>query len=220
MPGDLFDIGQTLRRAREERGLSLTSVSRDLCLRREVVEAVEQGDWSALPHIIYVKGYVKRYGDLVGVTAGGLLMPDAPSPSVSESSPPPRAPKLSRRSAYAVFASSLLLVLVLLSFLLPARPPVTAVGRVNGPVLSPVRGTAPAAKELTILCHERTWIRVLVDGREKREFILNPRDAVVMRAEEHFVLLVGNAGGVRLFLNGSDTCFFGESGEVKKVFLS
>lgn len=223
---DLAMIGQSLKKAREDRGLSLSWVSRHLCLRREVVEAMEQGDWSALPHGVYVKGYVKRYGDMVGVATGELLVPGEPPLEAPEH--PGTSPKSvqSRLSGYVLLGSTVLLVLVMVSFFVPGPSTRMVSGGMADARLSAVRVTGAIphqgdpAKELTILCHERTWIRVLVDGKERKEFILNPGDAVVMRAGEHFVLLVGNAGGVRLLLNGSDTYFSGESGEVKKVFLS
>jgi len=72
-------------------------------------------------------------------------------------------------------------------------------------------------KKLLITCHERTWISVIVDGKEKKEFMLNPKDVLVLNAKEGFDLLIGNAGGIKLFLNGKDLGFSGKSGEVKRL---
>jgi hypothetical protein len=75
-------------------------------------------------------------------------------------------------------------------------------------------------KRLMITCHERTWISVVIDGQEKREFMLSPQEIVVLNAQDRFELLVGNAGGVKLFMNGRDIEFTGKSGEVKRVKVS
>ncbi|MBA4418517.1 MAG: hypothetical protein C0392_11515 [Syntrophus sp. (in: bacteria)] len=75
-------------------------------------------------------------------------------------------------------------------------------------------------KRLMITCHERTWISVVIDEKEKKEFMLSPQEIIVLNAKEGFDILVGNAGGVKLLLNGKETEFTGKSGEVKRIKLS
>jgi cytoskeletal protein RodZ len=75
-------------------------------------------------------------------------------------------------------------------------------------------------KRLMISCYERTWISVVIDGREKKEFMLSPQEIIMLNAKEDFDLLIGNAGGVKLHFNGKDTEFTGKSGEVKRIKLS
>ena len=79
------------------------------------------------------------------------------------------------------------------------------------PVLTP--------KKLTITCQERTWVKIIIDGTETKEFMLNPEEVVTLNAQKNFDLLIGNAGGVKLFYNGKDTGFTGEDGEVKHISL-
>ncbi|MCK7480657.1 MAG: DUF4115 domain-containing protein [Candidatus Moduliflexus flocculans] len=43
---------------------------------------------------------------------------------------------------------------------------------------------------------------------------------IILNAKDRFDLLIGNAGGVKLILNGKDTEFTGKSGEVKRIKLS
>ncbi len=75
-------------------------------------------------------------------------------------------------------------------------------------------------KKLMIACQERTWVRIMIDDSEKKEFMMNPEEVVMLNAKEKFDLLIGNAGGVKLFYNGKDVGFTGETGEVKRVNLS
>jgi transcriptional regulator with XRE-family HTH domain len=77
-----------------------------------------------------------------------------------------------------------------------------------------------ASKKLMIACQERTWVAIVIDGTERKEFTLNPEEVVVLNANEKFDILIGNAGGVKLFINGKDVGFTGESGEVKRITLS
>ncbi len=75
-------------------------------------------------------------------------------------------------------------------------------------------------KKLMITCQERTWVSVVIDETEKKEFMLNPQDMLVLNAKDKYDLLIGNAGGVKLILNGKDVQLTGQSGEVKRIKLS
>ena len=75
-------------------------------------------------------------------------------------------------------------------------------------------------KKLMISCKERTWVSVVIDDTEKKEFMLNAQEMIIINAKDRFDLLIGNAGGVKLILNGKDTDFTGKSGEVKRIKLS
>ena len=75
-------------------------------------------------------------------------------------------------------------------------------------------------KKLMIACQERTWVRVVIDGSEMKEVMMNPDEVLMFNAKEKFDLIIGNAGGVKVFYNGKDTGFTGEDGEVKRVNLS
>ena len=71
-----------------------------------------------------------------------------------------------------------------------------------------------------ITCQERTWVSVVIDDTEKKEFMLNPEDIIILNAKEKYDMLIGNAAGVKLILNGNDVQFTGISGEVKRIKLS
>jgi cytoskeleton protein RodZ len=67
MSFDLDPIGRLLKERREERGITVDQVSDALYLRKSVVGALEAGNWDALPHPVYVKGYVGQYARLLAV---------------------------------------------------------------------------------------------------------------------------------------------------------
>lgn len=67
---------------------------------------------------------------------------------------------------------------------------------------------------LSIEASEPSWVLVEIDGEEVREVLLQPNDVVKWSAKEKFLLKLGNAGGVRVFLDGKDLGSFGPSGEV------
>lgn len=67
MTPNLCAIGPLLRERREKKGLTIDEVSNALFIKDRVVGALEAGDWSNLPHPVYVKGYVKDYAALLDI---------------------------------------------------------------------------------------------------------------------------------------------------------
>ncbi len=66
---------------------------------------------------------------------------------------------------------------------------------------------------------ERTWMRISIDGGEPREYIFSPGKELEWQARKVFDLLVGNAGGLALELNGKKIGPLGASGQVVRMRL-
>lgn len=66
-------LGEILREARIQKRLSPEEVARSLLLKKEVIKALEEGDWANLPEAAYVRGFIKNYADLLGLDARRLL---------------------------------------------------------------------------------------------------------------------------------------------------
>lgn len=60
-----FKPGQRLQKAREVRGLSVEQVARELRLSQRFVVAMEADDYKQLPEPAFVRGYMRRYAQLV-----------------------------------------------------------------------------------------------------------------------------------------------------------
>src|SRR5690349_12010439 len=60
-------VGTALRKAREKRGLTLPQISRDLCLKEDVLRALESRQYSALPKVPYCFGFVRTYSRHLGL---------------------------------------------------------------------------------------------------------------------------------------------------------
>ncbi len=91
-----------------------------------------------------------------------------------------------------------------------ASPEVAAL---STPADTAAAGT-PANHTLTILAQQRSWMRVWVDGEPFQDILLRPGESRTLSAQTHFVITFGNAGGVRLTLNGEELPPVGRSGEV------
>jgi cytoskeleton protein RodZ len=64
---------------------------------------------------------------------------------------------------------------------------------------------------------ERTWVRAIVDDNERLEFTLNSGDTKLISAASKYKLLIGNAGGIRMSLNGKDLGLRGNLGDIKNI---
>lgn len=90
---DLRSLGDMLRRAREEQGLSIEEAEGHTRIRRKYLEAFEIGNFSILPSSAHAKGFLRnyaaflrmdanavvaRFSELSGVTTGTMTRPTAP----------------------------------------------------------------------------------------------------------------------------------------------
>lgn len=75
-------------------------------------------------------------------------------------------------------------------------------------------------KELLVLelkALERTWLQISIDDSVAKEYLFESGMDSSWQAEEKFKLWVGNAAGIRLFLNGKDLGPLGQAGKVIKI---
>ena len=64
---DLPTVGERLRAAREEKGLSLEDVAAQTRIPQRHLESIENADWEALPAPTYTTGFAKSYATVVGL---------------------------------------------------------------------------------------------------------------------------------------------------------
>ena len=60
-------VGERLRAAREERGLSLEDIAAQTRIPQRHLEAIEVGEWDKLPAPTYTTGFAKSYASAVGL---------------------------------------------------------------------------------------------------------------------------------------------------------
>ena len=64
---EVATVGQRLRAAREEKGLSLEDVAAQTRIPRRHLESLETSDWERLPAPTYTNGFAKSYATVVGL---------------------------------------------------------------------------------------------------------------------------------------------------------
>ena len=76
-------IGQLLKRTREKRGLSHNQLNHLTHVLKAHIVAIEAGDLAALPEPLYVKGFIHRLGDALGLN-GKAIAATFPMPKPPE----------------------------------------------------------------------------------------------------------------------------------------
>jgi transcriptional regulator with XRE-family HTH domain len=67
------DLGQLLKKARTERGLSLDDLQDITKIRKRYLEAIEEGNYKVLPGNFYVRAFIKTYSETVGLEPDEVL---------------------------------------------------------------------------------------------------------------------------------------------------
>ena len=113
----------------------------------------------------------------------------------------------------------------------PAEPPSEPAPRLApGPVevernfssVLPLEGIAPDERKKLVLdieAIERCWAKVQTDRGTPQEVLLYPGDRVRWKAQDRLALTLGNAGGVRVMLNGKLQGPFGARGQVVREIV-
>lgn len=66
-------LGTKLKQARLEQGLSLEQLNERTKIQKHHLEGIETGDYSAIPGGFYVRAFIKRYAQAVGMDGDALL---------------------------------------------------------------------------------------------------------------------------------------------------
>ena len=108
-------VGERLKKAREAAGHSLADVAARSRMPARVLETLESGDWSSLGAPVFVRGQVRSYARVLGLTLDDQSLPSpfttSQIPSLVSHVHVPRyrhmAESLGRRAVYIVLTAAL-----------------------------------------------------------------------------------------------------------------
>jgi cytoskeleton protein RodZ len=146
-------------------------------------------------------------GELEQKTAA-TAVPAKPSPEVTQApEPSPVSENASSESAPPAQAMNQP------SSAQPAVAPAATVPESTPPPLQ-------SSLQLEIGATEQCWVSIEQDGSRSFRKLMDPGDVQHLYASEQFFVILGNAGGVHLKINGKPAKPLGKSGEVVKILIN
>ncbi len=233
-------IGETLRKRREELGIDLKQVANTLRIQYEYLKSLENNALEKLPPQVYTRGYIREYARFLNVDPEPLLNEYAEGGVKEEEVEPVPPEPVKRKPALPRFAVFGLVIIALVSvaavsFLrnrAPSRGPARESGQTAPAEISPVPLVAaqksktpvlhPNARSryvLNVVCSDASWLRVQTGEGRSEEALMKPGETREWTSQKGFDIKLGNAGGVKLVLNGRDLGTLGEKGRVVRLSL-
>jgi cytoskeleton protein RodZ len=239
-------IGETLTAARESAGLSVEQVSEVTRIRRTLVEAIEDDDFSPCGGDFYARGHIRTIAATVGTDPTPLLDafdadhergggPRASEVFESETGARPerRGPNWSAAMiaalvlvlgygvVHAVTANSDHAVTVGIGGRSTGQPSAGASAAPTATHTGGSRAVAQAPRDrVTVVLHARdaSWVlATAASGKELFQGTLKRGQAKTFSDRQRVKLVVGNAGAVTLTVNGTDVGTPGRPGQVARV---
>ncbi len=219
---EVATVGQRLRAAREEKGLSLEDVAAQTRIPRRHLESLENSDWDRLPAPTYTNGFAKSYASAVGldrVEIGDQLRSEMggqrPATATDVFEPVDPARTMPRWLVLGAVGAILVLVLVL-SWLndrsiegteaaaSEEAAPVADAGPVAPPAAAPAT-PATAQGPVVITANEQVWIQVRDGATTLKEGLLEAGQSFEVPASATApVLMTGKPEALRISVGTAD----------------
>lgn len=241
-----MEIGSILRQAREAKGLTLEQVEEETKIRLRYLAALEEENFALLPGRFFARSFLRTYARYLGLDAETLvarfedLYPqeeEVPPILPTEANVKRGKSRFSLRLAFALLG--LVGVFILFSWgavqfsqqngfqetpqSLPAQvsTPPPATGQPNSPLTQSDVQKVEGVNLVLKVVDESCWMRVDVDGRTAFTGEVPAQESKTFQAKERIWIKLGNAGVVRVQINGRDLGVLGERGQVvSREFLA
>jgi cytoskeletal protein RodZ len=234
------DIGAILRSAREKLGNSVEEAAWRTRIKPDYLRALEDQRFEEIGHHAVARGHLHTYARYLGLEADALAREyrrrfehSEPSPierlneQVKEARRPPKPKWL-----IAALLSSAVLIAASLTGIVRGPGPRTpsqsdslaklpsSLAASNQPTTVPtaVVPAVPASPvSISLVATARSWLRATVDGVIVFEGTISSGLTKSFSGAERIDVVIGNAGAVRLLVNGQDRGPAGRSGEVYRA---
>ena len=229
MPEGTAGCGRRLREAREAAGLSIAEVGAQLKMPVRVVESLEQEDWSRLGAPVFVRGQLRSYSRLLGLSTEPIMRASGVAP-VAPARLQPRTftspmrhfvEQLSRRLVYVVLTAAIAVPVWLatrphlapqVAQTAPLDVAVTPAIRTDttstsqpmvASLVAPMPATQPTADTLSLTFAAQSWVQVAdKDGNLLDSAMHDAGQRMDYPADKVARMVIGNAAAVELRRNG------------------
>jgi cytoskeletal protein RodZ len=235
----LAQIGSDLRSMREERGLTLSQMSELTKIQPRSLLALESAHLPNLPEPVYIRGFVKRYAEALGLDGEAYasnfpMEANEPAARPWKNSP---AAQLRPIHLYVAYVALIVAAVSGLSHLLsrssgsitadapiesslPLSPQPSAVSKPLTPGVIPSANLSAQTQKpvrVDVVLTAQSWMRVEIDGKTEFQGMLTEGTQRTWTADNQLVVRAGNAGGVLLAHNNGQSTPMGQPGAVREL---
>jgi len=233
-------FGRLLKTLRTQRGLDLKAISDETRIAVSTLQLLEAEAYDRLPDTVFVKGFLKAYAKVVGAAPDALIQNFlAGRHHYNETLRYEAGLAGSRRPSWPWLAlAAVTFACILYAAVSTLKSPTAGTSPETG--APPVETGAPVGTEglpetdvqreaasqetqtgylLQINAVEKTWLKIIVDRQDPKEYFLNPEDRLELKATSGFNLLIGSATGINLQLNHRPIAIDGKHGQVVTLKL-
>ena len=223
-------IGERLRKAREDKGISLEEVHKTTKIHPNVLEALEEDRLENILGKAYVKVFLKNYAHYLGLDVKEIAQQYAAKHGPETTERPafvlkqkPISQKRTRNISHAIIVALAFIVWIfILSFTtvkfihyskdVTKRREVIALKKAELKEKVTKRGLIPIPKSrtimLTIITSKDVWLKVTQDGEVAFQGILSKNSKETWRADKEILLSeIGRPEALKLNVNGKDIDF-------------
>ena len=108
------DIGGRLRRAREERALTLGDIAKTTKISTGALKALEENDVARLPGGVFRRAYLRAFATEVGLNADELVGEFRRTFEPEKPAPPPAGPAIGDRRSLLIWVAGVTMTVILL----------------------------------------------------------------------------------------------------------
>ena len=239
---NLLSFGHYLQAIRLENRQSLEEVAAKTRIGLGSLLLIEQEDHDQLPAEVFVKGFIRAYAGAIGADGDEAIRRYESRLDVVQKIADSEAASAKGTSrliwqlliAVGLFGCIIVASIYGISYFQfqapgeqPATQPLSMAKEQNSVAQNQVQSekslqpedVEPQKLRLHVDTREETWLKVIIDEGDPKEFKLVPGENLQFEAASGYNILIGNAGGVDLTLNGKPIPVPGKSGQVVTIQL-
>lgn len=241
----LEELGSRLRQFRKEKSIALEDVAQKTRIQARLLNAIEEGRLDQLPEPVYIKGFIKRFAEALGLNGTEFSSSFPVGVNLQRLRPSWRyLPSAQLRPVHLYLFYVVLVIGSVngLSLLVKrsAMPPITYIEQPQQPLQLPEPKNSPQPKsqqklntakpvkltqqtkdgksvQVAVRLKAESWIRIVADGETIFEGTLPEGTQRSWVANKTLIVRAGDAGNVLVEFNDQTPKEMGEPGKVEEV---
>lgn len=241
----LEELGARLRHSRTQQSIPLEDVAAQTRIQARLLNAIEEGRLDQLPEPVYIKGFIKRFAEALGLNGAEFASAFPTGSGIQLSKPSWRylpGAQLRPIHLYLIYVILVISSVNGLSYLVnrsavqvirpesypqQARPlpapgnskPRNSQQKLQPAKLAEVTKVSKDGKpvQVGVTLKAQSWIRIVADGKTEFEGVLPEGTQRTWMANKSLVVRAGNAGGVLVEFNDQTAKQMGAPGEVQEL---